>query len=122
MVSLSKRSMRPSGGVPLAGGVLVVVSIASSVLAMGALPETMRIHWTLGAGPYYGPEFAPTAAVLVLFPVLVAALFVGGCLLGELLDGTAEFEAMRPYYERGAVLTLAAVVAVQFLVVWLNLP
>lgn len=122
MVSVPNRLTRSSEGPPVVGGVLVVVSIAASVLAVGTLPERIRIHWTLGAGPYYGPEFAPVEAVLALFPVTVATLFVGAGLLEASLDGTDAFETVRPYYEWAAVLALAVVLGIQLLVVWLNLP
>ena len=122
MVSLSNRSMRPSGGVPPVSGAFVVASIVLSVVSVAALPKTMQNHWSLNAGPYYGPEFAPTVGVLALFPALAATLVVGTSLSWTRLDGTAEFEAMRPHYEWGAVLTLAVVMVVQVLVVWLDLP
>jgi hypothetical protein len=122
MISVPNRLTYSSEGPPLVGGVLVVVSIAASVLGMRALPERIRIHWSLGAGPYYGPEFAPVETVLALFPVVVATLFVGAGLVEASLDGTEEFEPVRPYYEWAAVSTLAVVLGVQLLVVWLNLP
>ena len=122
MVSLSNRSMRPSGGVPPASGAFVVASIVLSVVSVAALPRTIRIHRSLGAGPYYGPEFAPTGGVLALFPALAATLVVGTIPSWTRLDGTAEFEAMRPFCEWGAMPTFAAVMVVQVLVVWLDLP
>jgi len=52
--------------------------VLGSLVAAGLLPDRVRIHWTLGLGWYYGPEFAPTLLVLAVFPVIVGATALGG--------------------------------------------
>ncbi|MFB6361235.1 MAG: hypothetical protein ABEH59_07915 [Halobacteriales archaeon] len=41
----------------------------------------MRIHRSIG-GPYYGPDFAPSWVILVLFPLSVGSVAVGSYWLG----------------------------------------
>lgn len=107
----------------LTGGSLVVVatSVLGSIVSYGMLPARMRIHWTLGAGPYYGPEFAPKLLVLALFPALV----VGGALVGRWavprLRTVEEFATVRPYDALAVVGTLVLLFAVQAALVLANL-
>jgi len=103
------------GSRPLAsaGIGVALLSTALSALAYGALPEQIRIHWTLGMGPYYGPEFAPTSAVLVGFPALIAGVALGAYWLEKRLRRTEEFAAVRPYYRAGMVGTLGVLLASQ---------
>jgi hypothetical protein len=123
MVSLPTRSGIVPGARPLQIGGLIAVcaSIALSVLSYGWFPEAMRIHWTFGYGPYYGPEFAPTAVVLALFPALVVGVLAGSALLAQQLRNDASFASVQRYYEWGIVAVLGLVLVVQLLVIWLNL-
>jgi hypothetical protein len=123
MVSLPTRSGTVPGVRPLQIGGLIAVcaSIALSVLSYGRLPESMRIHWQLGSGPFYGPEFAPTAIVLTLFPILVASVLAGSVLLANRLRNDPSFESVQPYYEWGAIAVVGVLLVVQLLVIWFNL-
>lgn len=123
MVSLPTRSGIVPGVRPLqAGGFIAAcASIALSVLSYGHLPESMRIHWQFGYGPFYGPEFAPTAIVLALFPALVVGVLAGSALLASRLRKDPSFESVQPYYEWGALAVLGVLLVVQLLVIWLNI-
>ena len=112
-----------SSGRVLAGGCLGTVSLSAveSALAYGMLQERMRIHWTLGMGPYYGPEFAPTLLILALLPVLVAATAVLAYSIDALLRDTAEFAAVRPHYVVAMLGTLGVLLASQTLLIVANL-
>jgi hypothetical protein len=103
---------------PLASAVAVALSVATSALGSLALPAQVRIHWTLGRGPYYGPETAPTVAVLVLFPVLVAGVALGARRFRGRAgaDGTAG-----PYGRLVAWSALAVLLGTQGLLVAANL-
>ena len=114
--STSARSERDDGDggsrpLALAGIGITVLSAALSALTYGLLPDRLRVHWTLGAGPYYGPEFAPTPAVLIGFPALIAGLALGTYWLDTRLRRTEEFAAARPYYQAGVVVTLGVLLA-----------
>lgn len=113
-----------SGGSGLLGVgsvVAVVLSAASSIVAYGTLPEEIQIHWTLGAGPYYGPEFAPTAVVLSAFSVVVVGIAVGAYSLDAHLRQVEAFARIRPYYVSAVLGTLAVIVAVQGVLIVANL-
>lgn len=106
---------------PLGSVAATLVSALVSVLAYGPLPDSVRIHWTLGAGEYYGPEFAPTALVLGLFPVAVALAALVGWSVGATLERVDGFDAVRPLYAAAVLSTLTVLVATQAVVVWANL-
>jgi hypothetical protein len=99
----------------------VLVSTLTSVVGYLTLPAEMQIHWTLGAGPYYGPEFAPTAAVLAVFPVLLGAVALGArwvaSKLSHELDDTTDGLA----YAMSIVATVTVVLGVQIGLVVANL-
>ncbi|WP_115864404.1 hypothetical protein [Halorussus litoreus] len=105
--------------------VLVLASVATSVAAYARLPETIRIRWTVGTYPQYGPEHAPTLLVLAAFPAVVVALALGARWLRTFLDRTGEFEEFdgefRAVYDGLVLLGLVLVVGAQLLVVILNL-
>jgi len=104
------------------GGVLTVAaSLLGSVVGYAVVPAQMRVHYTLGLGPYYGPELLPRAVVLVAFPALVVALAVGARLLAGRLRGTPEFDEARVVYDVTVLATLAVVVLVQAVLIGLNL-
>ena len=72
-----------------------LLSSAGSLIAYGMVPDQLRIHWTLGMGPYYGPEFAPTGALLALFPVFVLTVGVGAHWANTELQGTDTRDVVR---------------------------
>lgn len=107
---------------PLAAGSLALAAASGllSLLGYAALPGQVRVHWTLGAGPYYGPEFAPKLLVVALFPVLV----VGTALAARVAlhrVRAAEGPATRPYDTAVVLGALALVVAVQAALLVANL-
>lgn len=97
----------------VAGVGITALSAALSALSYGFLPDRMRIHWTLGAGPYYGPEFAPTPAVLIGFPALIAGIAIGAYALDTRLRRREGVAAVRSYYAAGSVGTLGVLLASQ---------
>jgi len=97
----------------------VALSVATSALGYGPLPARMRIHWSLG-GPYYGPEFAPAAVVLVGFPVLVAGVALGAHLLVGRLRASEAFATARPYDALAVLVTLVALLGTQAALVVAN--
>jgi hypothetical protein len=107
----------------LAGGSLGIVlsSAVGSIVAYGMLPEQMRIHWTLGMGPYYGPEFAPTLLVLTLFPVLIAGTAALAYSVDAWLRDAVEFAAIRPYYIVAMLGTLGVLFGSQIVLIVANL-
>ncbi|RQG95937.1 hypothetical protein [Natrarchaeobius chitinivorans] len=108
---------------PTAGGGLIVVlsSIAVSLVALQFLGSQLRIHWSVGTHYQLGPEYAPTLAVLAAFPIIVTALFAGLSLLGRRLERVESFEDGRAYYELVAFGTMTAVVIFQVTLVGANL-
>jgi hypothetical protein len=123
MVSLPTRSgIVPGARTLQAGGVMAVcASVALSALSSSVLPESMRIHWQLGSGVHYGPEFAPSAVVLAAFPAMVATVLAGSALLARQLRADPSFESIRRYYEWGVLAVLAFLLVVQLVVIRLNL-
>ncbi len=99
----------------------VLASVLVSALSYGPLPNSVRIHWTLGAGEYYGPEFAPTVLVLGLFPVAVGLGALLGWGLAATLSDVEGFETVRPLYTATVLAVLAVLVSTQAIVVWANL-
>lgn len=97
-----------------------VASAVESVVAYGALPARMRVHWSLG-GPYYGPEFAPTGPLLVLFPVLVLTVGVGARRANVELRASDTQDVVRSCLVLGTLGTLALLVGTQTLLVAANL-
>ena len=106
---------------PVGSAVAVLASAVASVLSYGVLPDSVRIHWTLGMGPYYGPEFAPKPVVLAVFPLTVAAVAAVGWGLAVTLNSVEGFETVRPLYVATILGVLAVVVCSQTVVVWANL-
>ncbi len=125
LASIVDRFMPGTGGggrlLVLGSLVSTLVSAAGSILAYGAVSGRMRIHWTLGAGPHYGPEFAPAALVLAVFPVLVAGVALGAYALDSLLRHDETFALVRPYYALSIVGTLTVLLIAQGALVVANL-
>lgn len=93
----------------------VVASVAVSLVGYSVLPEEIQIRWTLGTGVYYGPEFAPTAAVMAVFPLLVGVTALGGRWLvthPELREEPAAVRRLVALVAAGSVLLLLVVQAV----------
>lgn len=101
--------------------VMILLSAVGSGIAYGMLPEQMRIHWTLGIGPYHGPEFAPTVLILILFPVLVTATAVLASALDASLHDTADFAAIRTYSVVAMLGTLGVLLVSQIALIVANL-
>lgn len=129
LTATSKASSRP-GPFTIGGVGLVLISTVASVASVERLGATVRIRWTIGSFQQYGPEHAPTVFVLALFPALVSVLFVGAWLLRTRLErtdgldgtrGSDEFGEFRLAYDLCTVVGLGALVAIQFLVIGLNL-
>lgn len=115
---------RPDGPVTPALSVgslaAVLASSLGSALAAGVAPEVLRIHWTLGAGPYYGPEFAPAWVVLGAFPLLIGGLALVAHRVGALAAGTDSFDPVRPYYAPAVLATLFGLLTAQAALVLVN--
>lgn len=99
----------------------VLVSTLTSLVGYRLLPAEVQIHWTLGAGPYYGPEFAPTAAVLILFPVLVGVVALGTSWLAGKLPQEPDAATDRLAYTISVVGIVAVLLGVQIGLVVANL-
>jgi hypothetical protein len=85
------------------------------------VPDQLRIHWTLGMGPYYGPEFAPAVVILTLFPALIAGLAVSAHWLDARLQQDEQFAAVRLYYIFAMVGTLGVLFLTHMVVIVANL-
>lgn len=101
-------------------GVVLLNTVVSSI-AYGLLPDQIRIHWTLGMGQYYGPEFAPTIFVLTAFPVVVAAMALGAYWGAVQLSHSEEFAAIRPYYVVAVFGTFLSFLGTQVALVIVNM-
>lgn len=112
-----------SGGsrlLALTGIGVTALSIALSGLAYGFLPEQMQIHWTLGLGPYYGPEFAPTLAILTAFPATIAGIALGAYRLDTRFQHVEEVVAIRSYYTAAVVGTIGILLVSQVVLIIAN--
>lgn len=123
----STRQRSPGDGNPDDRRCLAIVSFAAVLLstvvsstAYGLLPNQIRIHWTLGMGPYYGPEFAPTIVVLTVFPLLVAVTALGGYWGGVQLRHSEAFAAVRSYYVVAVFGTVLSLLGTQIALVIAN--
>jgi hypothetical protein len=105
----------------VAGALIVLASAGLSLAAARPLGDRVRIRWTVGETYQFGPEHAPTDAVLLAFPLLVALAFVGLVALGRALERAGDLEGSRVYYDLAVLGTLGLVVLFQALLVALNL-
>ncbi|RKD95051.1 hypothetical protein [Halopiger aswanensis] len=118
----SDRSGDGTSTVLTAGGVAATgLSIAGSLVAYGILPGTVRIHWTLGGGPYYGPEHAPTALVLLAFPAFVGILAIGARQIAARLERTDEFAGRSTAYTLLVLTALVSVLVAQAVIIGANI-
>lgn len=113
------RAPLPSGSLSGGGALIVLLSIVSSGLAYGVLPGSIRIRWTIG-GPHYGPEFAPTWLVLIAFPLVVAACYLGGRWLASRLDDLEDAGPERALFDAAVLLVLLALLCTQVAIVIAN--
>lgn len=125
MVERTATSNRQRARLSAPGGIVfVLASIALSVVSYGSLAEVIRIRWTIGTYPHYGPEYMSTLSVLIVFPVVITGLYVGSRRLKTALkraDHIQEFDEFRAVYDGCVLLTLGMVLAVQLALIVLNL-
>lgn len=119
--TLSRLGRLPNRIDPLTAGgtAIVLLSVATSVLAYAVGPERLRVRWAYGT--YYGPEYAPAVLVLVAFPLVIAALYAGGRRLRTALERSSEFDAVRTIYDACVLLTVGTLLGVQCALVLANL-
>jgi uncharacterized membrane protein len=117
----SHRTDRSGSALSLGSLAVVVASAVGSAAAYTVLPERLRIHWTLGTGPYYGPEFAPKSLLLVLFPLLIAGLALVGRWAVARARTIDEGGATRPHDALAVLAMLVAVLAGQAVLIVANL-
>jgi uncharacterized membrane protein YidH (DUF202 family) len=98
---------------------LAVVSTAISLVAVGVLPDSMRIRWSLGT--HYGPEFAPTGLVLTAVPVAIVLVFGGARALAGAFEGREQGYKTRHVYELCTLAVLLSLVLIQVTLVVANL-
>lgn len=113
------RRLRPTA----AGGLLIVLaSVATSLVAAGSLPERVRVRWSVDPSYHVGPEYAPALAVLVAAPVAVATLYAGSRWFRGWLERTeTDFGDVSALYEAAVLGLLATLVIVQIALVAANL-
>jgi uncharacterized membrane protein len=99
----------------------MLVSALTSIVGYQMLPAEMRIHWTVGSGPYYGPEFAPTVVVLAAFPVIIGVVALGANWLASKLSHELDDKTDRLAYTISVVGTIAVVLGMQIGLVVANL-
>lgn len=99
----------------------MATSVLGSVLGHSMLPAQVRIHWTLGFGPYYGPEFAPKLVVLVLFPVLTLGVALVGRLFVLRVRASDAFADVRPYDTLTVIGAVLLLVGVQTALILVNI-
>lgn len=104
----------------LAAVALLAVAFAVGVAAYGAVPERVVVHWTFGAGPYWGLRTLPKALGLFLVPLVATVLYVAMRAPLALLPAE-ELGAVRGLYEAVVVGTVGLCCAVQLFVVAMNL-
>lgn len=103
---------------------IVFLSIVTSFVAYGRLGETVRIRWTVGTYPQYGPQHAPTILVLTAFPVILAGLFLGASALRTYLERTQnsqELDRILPILNSCILLILGIVLVSQLGLILFNL-
>lgn len=110
--------LRPSD---LGATSLLALAVLVGLLAAPHLPETMRVHWTIGDLPYAGVERLATPVALVLLPLvggLTYALLRGLTVLPGVREELAE---ARPVYDAVSVGLVGTVVLFEVILVVLNL-
>lgn len=98
-------------------GAFVIGMFGLAVLAYGAVPAQMTVHYTPPGGVYYGLETLPKTVGLFLLPV-VGAFVVAALRCLPLVDGIGE--AVRGYYQASIVATAGCLCLGQVAVVAIN--
>jgi hypothetical protein len=117
----SHRTDRSGTALTVGSLAVVVASAVGSAAAYTVLPDRLRIHWTLGMGPYYGPEVAPKPLLLILFPLLITGLALVGrwaVIRARTID---EVATARPYDALAVLAMLVVVLAGQAVLIIVNL-
>lgn len=99
----------------------VALSAVGSLVTAGMLPARVRIHWTLGLGPYYGPEFAPTPLVLTVFPVVIGATACSGYWIASRGEPSDTVPTRRPFSVVTVLGMLTALLGIQGVLIVANL-
>lgn len=108
----------------LGGLGIVFTSVVSSIVAYAPLGETVRIRWTIGTYQHYGPEHAPTALVLTVFPVVLTGVYLAARGLRVYLERTQDIhdlDTFRTIYDICTLLVLATGIVSQLGFILLNL-
>ena len=110
---------RPPGA--LLGALLIAgLTVALGALAYGSVPGRVRVHWTLGAGPYVGPETLPKALGLFVVPSVAVLVLAVLWLLRAAIDLESDPRGRR-YYDLATLLALCLLFAGQAVIVLANL-
>lgn len=105
-----------------AGGPLVLLSAALSLLARGVLGPEVRLRWTVEPSYHVGPSVVPAWTVLVGFPAVVAATYLGLVAVGAVVDRAGEAAPpVRTLYAIVVATVLATIVLTQVALVVANL-
>lgn len=100
---------------------MVGLTVALGALAyVVVVPGRVRVHWTLGMGPYAGPETLPRVLGLFVVPVVAVLTLAGLWALRTAIDLEAEPRARR-YYDLATLAVCCCLFAGQALVVVANL-
>jgi hypothetical protein len=110
------RSSRPVLGSLFAVG----LTVALGALAYGTVPGRVRVHWTLGTGPYVGPETLPRAIGLFAVPAVAVLTLAGLWALRTAVDPGTDPLARR-YYDLAMLAVCCCLFAGQVVVVVANL-
>ena len=120
-ISSVKGRTHPSSRVGL---LPVFASVALSIVSYGHLGEMVRIRWTVGSYHHYGPEYASTLGVLVAFPLIVVALFLGAYWIERSVERRVDSESVEEFrlvFGLAVALILGLIVVGQLVIVVLNL-
>jgi uncharacterized membrane protein len=113
------RAVRASDAAALA---IIGAMLAAAVLLYDAVPTEMVVHYTPPGGVYYGPETLPRAVGLFVVPVVAVVTFALARWIATRRDVREALAEARVYYHAGLVALVAALAAIQALLLWLNLP
>lgn len=105
----------------LGGLVFVLISVVISALSYGWLGDSMRIRWTVGTHYTVGPDQVSTLILLVTFPVLLTAFYLGFRWLGTYLERIETSLDLVPVYELSVGIALGFLVLVQLGLVLANM-
>jgi hypothetical protein len=109
-----------ASGAALGAALVTALTVALGALGYATLPGRVRVHWSLGAGPYVGPETLPRALGVFVVPA-VAVLTLAGLWLLRGAIGLESAPRARTYYDLGMLVVVAFLFAGQVVVVIANL-